>query len=760
MSSIEGIRQRLESLFAGVADAIPTTGPLTQGPKPRDLSRARGWVWELDLEGNYTWSSPEIERILGYPADDVLGKKFYAIGFKAEASEDVRTRFESGGTIQQLIVEAEHEDGRTFPILIRAMHRVDAAGEALGYRGVAQLVEGEAAPIERMTVELPTPPEEIGATTPPIYAPSWGDLFGYEDADGQIRPLEDRGDLQDMLSEDQADRLVIPLQVQDEIIGVIELEGKPDGTSWHEDERALANAVAHELAITLQDARSYQLTQQALEEMREADRLKSQFLANMSHELRTPLNSIIGFSRVILKGIDGPITETQEQDLSAIYNAGQHLLGLINNILDISKIEAGKMELAFTDVDLAEIIRGVMATAVGLVKDKPIELIVDIPEQLPLIQADNIRIRQVLLNLVSNAAKFTEEGHIGISARTIQRGQRNEVVIAVFDTGPGIDQDDQERIFEPFSQVDASPTRKTGGTGLGLSICKHLVELHGGMIWVESIPTEGSTFAFTLPFEPELQTLRVSAPLILGIDDETTALLQYREILEGAGYRFHALSRPDQSLQVSMTLRPAAIILDLLTKEGPTTWKALIELTDEPSLRDLPILLADLDEQSDTGILFPVWHWIAEGRSDEEFCAALRRVAAPSVGKPYILALEQDTNRWAEMLAAVETIQCADLEQSETVQELIDQARDHAPDAILLNFALPNNQSSKALESLLQASELYQIPIIGFFPSTITEEAFEDLARFVGSMRDELSRSRTDHLGQILRGISETVPIR
>lgn len=760
MSSIEGIRQRLESLFAGVADAIPTTGPLTRGVLPRDLSRARGWVWELDLEGNYTWSSPEIERILGFHADDVLGKKFYAIGFTDEVSEDIRARFESGDTIQQLIVEAEHKDGRTFPILIRAMHRVDAAGEVLGYRGVAQLVEGEAPSTERMAVEVPTPPDEIGATTPPIYAPSWGDLFGYEDTEGQIRPLEDRGDLHKMLSEDQTDRLVIPLQVQDEIIGVIELEDKPDGNPWQEDERALANAIAHELAITLQDARSYQLTQQALEEMREADRLKSQFLANMSHELRTPLNSIIGFSRVILKGIDGPITETQEQDLNAIYNAGQHLLGLINNILDISKIEAGKMELAFTDIDLAEIIRGVMATAVGLVKDKPIELIVDIPEKLPLVQADNIRIRQVLLNLVSNAAKFTEQGHIGISARTIQRGHRNEVVVAVFDTGPGIDQDDQERIFEPFSQVDASPTRKTGGTGLGLSICKHLVELHGGMIWVESIPTEGSTFAFTLPFEPEKQMLRVSAPLILGVDDETPALLQYREILEGAGYRFHALSRPDQVVQVSMTLRPAAIILDLLGEENSQAWKTLIELTKEPSLRELPILLSDLDEHSDTGLIFPVYYWVSEGCSDEELCAALNQLVAGSGEQPYVLALEQDTTRWAEMLATVESLQCAELEQAETLQDLISQAQDRNPDAILVNLSLPNNQSIKALDTLLRTNEFRQIPILGFFPSEISNDALEDLARFVQSMREDIAESRTDHLDHILRGISASVPIR
>jgi signal transduction histidine kinase len=146
--------------------------------------------------------------------------------------------------------------------------------------------------------------------------------------------------------------------------------------------------------------------------------------------------------------------------------------------------------------------RSVMSTAIGLIKDKPIELVTDLPDDLPPIQGDSIRIRQVLLNLLSNAAKFTDRGQIGVSARLINQDETPQILVAVFDTGPGIEPEDQEKLFEPFSQVDASPTRKTGGTGLGLSICRHLVELHGGRIWVESTPGEGSTFVFTLPLQP------------------------------------------------------------------------------------------------------------------------------------------------------------------------------------------------------------------------------------------------------------------
>jgi signal transduction histidine kinase/DNA-binding response OmpR family regulator len=611
-------------------------------------------------------------------------------------------------------------------------------------------------PSERMAVEIPTPADQVDATTPPSFVPSWGDLLGYEDTGIAIQPLEDTKDPRDLLSEEQQDRLVIPLQVQDEIIGVIELDIKDDGGSWNEDDRALANAIAHELAITLQDARSYQLTQQALEEMREADRLKSQFLANMSHELRTPLNSIIGFSRVILKGIDGPITETQEQDLNAIYNAGQHLLGLINNILDISKIEAGKMELAFTDVDLSEIIRGVMATAVGLVKDKPIELITDIPEQLPFVQADNIRIRQVLLNLVSNAAKFTEEGHIGVSARTIQRGTRNEVVIAVFDTGPGINQEDQERIFEPFSQVDASPTRKTGGTGLGLSISRHLVELHGGVIWVESIPEEGSTFAFTLPFDPELQSSRSSAPLILGVDHDPSSLLQYREVLENSGYRFHALTKLDQCAEVAKTLQPKAILLDIADDQS-TPWLMLCSLIKDPYLRSLPILLSALEERSEQGMLFPVMEWMMVPFSDEELCSWIEQLPHPTSGEPSVLVIEQDQT-WTKILTAVESHNYADLEHAASLEEIEDLLRDRRFDAVLMNLALPNQLSLKALTTLRKNHDVVELPILGMLPEQITEDTLVALNSLFQSLDDEETTELHSHMDRILTCLNEKVP--
>lgn len=517
-SPSDPLRSRLSNLFSGLAASTPRTGRLPSVPgDPEGSAGIGGWLWETDTGGNYRWVSPEIEREIGIRPKELIGRPVDSIGITPDSAGQLHRALSQGGPVRNLRLEGQDAQGRRVSLVANALPRGEPVEGRAAYRGVFLVLgavdEAQAAPppkpqpetkpapqTGRLAVPLPQPPEELGPYTTPELAPVWGEPTAFIDDGVSVKQTAPSPD--EFLGEGDDHKLVVPISVQDVDLGELVFDVREDGQPWTEEDRALAEAVSTQLAVALQDARSNQLTQNALAEMREADRLKTQFLANMSHELRTPLNSIIGFSRVILKGIDGPITPQQEEDLKAIYNAGQHLLGLINDVLDLSKIEAGKVELAFGEVELKEILRGVMSTAEGLVKGKPIELITDIPDELPKITADSIRLRQVLLNLVSNAVKFTERGQIGVSARTIDSGGRPEIVVAVFDTGPGIAPDDQRKLFEPFSQVDTSPTRKTGGTGLGLSICRHLVELHGGRIWVESVPGEGSTFAFTLPVEP------------------------------------------------------------------------------------------------------------------------------------------------------------------------------------------------------------------------------------------------------------------
>jgi signal transduction histidine kinase/CheY-like chemotaxis protein len=294
----------------------------------------------------------------------------------------------------------------------------------------------------------------------------------------------------------------VPLTAGNQMVGVIAME---DARPHAIDDQAvnLLRALTSTLSAIVQNAQLLNEVQESNEQLRELDRLKSDFLANMSHELRTPLNSIIGFSRVILKGIDGPLTEMQEQDLSTIYNSGTHLLGLINDILDQAKINSGKMDLHLDYFDVKPVVEGVRSIGIGLIKDKPIDMRLDIASGLPKAFGDEFRTRQVLLNLVSNASKFTQNGSVMIRVYPEVHAETGKTMIRVdvVDSGIGISENDLPLLFEAFRQVDSSLTRTVGGTGLGLPIAKSLIEMQGGQMLVHSEVNVGSTFSILLPLE-------------------------------------------------------------------------------------------------------------------------------------------------------------------------------------------------------------------------------------------------------------------
>lgn len=287
--------------------------------------------------------------------------------------------------------------------------------------------------------------------------------------------------------------LVLPLRSGDTILGMLDLQSTEVG-SFAPDDVQVLQTLADQIATAIKNAELFQTAQLARADAEEANRLKSDFLANMSHEIRTPLNAIINFAYLMIMGLEGEVTSGQRDMLTRINDAGQHLLGLINDILDLAKIESGRMDLYLEEVDVRPLIEGVKSTALGLIKGKPVQVNVDLPDHLPVIQADRTRLRQVLLNLLSNAAKFTEKGSITIHA---EQTPDQHMLITVQDTGQGVAEEDLPKMFLEFVQVGP---RQTKGTGLGLPISQRFIRMHGGELWAESELGVGSTFFIKLPF--------------------------------------------------------------------------------------------------------------------------------------------------------------------------------------------------------------------------------------------------------------------
>ncbi len=524
----------------------------------------------------------------------------------------------------------------------------------------------------------------------------------------------------------------IPLRIGQRIVGVIDLQSE-ETEAFRQDDIAVLLVLADQVAVAIDNARSYELAQAAITEMRELDRLKSQFLANMSHELRTPLNSIIGFSRVIIKGIDGPVTDLQEQDLSAIYNSGQHLLRLINDILDLSKIDAGKMELAFDDVNVAELVQSVVPTVNGLIKDKPITLEQMVEPNIPIIRADAMRLRQVMINLLSNAAKFTEGGTITISAevQTNSSGQP-EVIIKVSDTGTGIALEDRNKLFQPFSQVDSSPTRKTGGTGLGLSISRRLVELHGGLIDVTSEIGKGSTFYFTLPLPKEFEGRnrlegRRDKKIVLVVDDDSQVISLYERFLQPQGYQVVALTDPAQAVERARQLSPYAITLDVMMP-GRDGWTVLADLKNNSDTRDIPVIVCSILEEDEKGFSLGASDYLVKPILEEDLLNSLDRLNG--MGDIHDVLVIDDNEKDLRLMEKIlregqyNPILAQGGPQGWEILSI------KPPQAVILDLFMPDMDGFTILEKLRTTPKFCDIPVIVVSGADLTPEQQKLLTEF------------------------------
>jgi len=507
--------------------------------------------------------------------------------------------------------------------------------------------------------------------------------------------------------------LILPLAAKGQAFGIVEMDSWDQKREYTDEQLNLALTIANQAAAVLDNALLYEEQLRTAEQLRELDKLKNQFLANMSHELRTPLNSIIGFSRVILKGIDGPVSDLQQQDLTAIYNAGQHQLGLINDILDLSRIEAGKMELNFEELNLDTLITSMLSTARGLVKEKPIQLEKTIEPDLPMVYADATRIRQILLNLLQNAAKFTEEGYIHVRA-TVEVNKNNQryVRVSVEDSGIGIAPEDQAKLFQPFSQVDSSTTRKVGGTGLGLSISRNLIELHSGEINVISEVGHGSTFYFTLPIRAERTVVDVEGDrkLVLSIDDDPRVIELYERYLNSQGYQVIPLHDPTRAVEQALELKPFAITLDVMMP-NQNGWQVIQELKSNPETSHIPVIFCTIIEDQAKGFSLGAADYLLKPILEEDLINALSKIETRrKVHSILVIDDSLDDLRLVELM--LKEIGNYNVLLAEGGQPGLDAMRQSPPDLIILDLSMPELDGFKILEAMQLEDRLRDIPVI------------------------------------------------
>jgi PAS domain S-box-containing protein len=738
------------------------------------LERSADAVFMTDVEGTIVYANPAFEKIYGFSLDEVIGANPRIIKSGVIPREQYKEFWETllnKGTISGEIVN-KTKDGRLIPIEGTNSPILDEDGNILGFLAIhtdiTQRKEDEEALNRRN--EYLAASAEIGRLVTStldleaIYERAVNlvvERFGFyhasifindelginaylQEATGaagqkmkdrkHFLPIGSRSTVGEatrsgevvvvnnttldsfhrpnpLLPETKAEA-AIPLRIGNRIIGALDIQST-EVDAFSEDDIAILQLLTDQISVGIDNARSYNLAQQAVEEMREVDRLKSQFLANMSHELRTPLNSIIGFARVILKGIDGPITDLQQQDLTAIFNSGQHLLGLINDVLDLSRIEAGKMDLTFDEVNITDLIGSVMSTAAGLVKDKPVNMVSAVAENLPMVKADAMRIRQVLINFISNAAKFTEEGEIIIKAdlEESDKGQP-EVMIKVIDSGPGIAKEDQAKLFQAFSQVDASLTRKVGGSGLGLSICHHLIQMHNGQIGVQSALGEGSTFYFSIPILQNKAKAEENngKQVILAIDDDPQIISLYERYLEPKGFQVIGLTDPAKARQRVEELKPFAITLDIMMP-GYDGWQVLTDLKSSPETRDTPVVVCSIVEDEEKGFSLGAADYLVKPIHEDDLLASLDRLNGDGSIRE-VLVIDDDPNDLrllGKMLSEQGKYKAILAEGGPAGWNAI---KSQAPHAVVLDLFMPEMDGFTILEQMRNDKNLRNKPVI------------------------------------------------
>ncbi len=462
-------------------------------------------------------------------------------------------------------------------------------------------------------------------------------------------------------------------------------------------------------------------------QLRSADQTKSRFLSNMSHEFRTPLNSILALSRLLLDRTDGDLTLEQEKQVTFIHQAADAFSAQINDLLDLAKIEANKVNVKPREFMAEEIFSGLRGILKPLLADKSIELVFESMASLPPLFTDDAKLVQILRNFLSNAIKFTHQGEIRVSARPGDDGQT--VLFSVADTGIGIAPEDHERIFDEYTQVETAQQGKPKGTGLGLPISRKLAELLGGHVTVQSRPGEGATFTITIPVryapakDEQVAALApgdITRHPVLVVEDDAATQLVYQSYLKDSGFKVFPAQSIREARQTLQRMKPTAIVLDILMPdENEDGWSFLTEIKANPATRDIPVIVASLLEEQDKGLSLGAEDYCVKPIERNWLLGKLSDLARRAPLKKILIIDDEEVARYI-LKGHLAGTGYTSLEASDGTADLI-LAEAEQPDVIFLDLTMPGMDGFEVLQRLKANPATRAIPVIISTSKTLDE---------------------------------------
>jgi len=562
--------------------------------------------------------------------------------------------------------------------------------------------------------------------------------------------------------------LGVPLLRRGSMIGALEVT-RSTVRPFTDQQIELATNFADQAVIAIENVRLFDEIQDKSRQLAEASKHKSQFLANMSHELRTPLNAIIGVTEMLHEDARDLKREYELEPLERVLRAAKHLLALINGILDLSKIEAGKMDIHIDSFAIAPLIEDVVQTIGMMAAKNGNEVVVNCAADIGTMRSDQTRIRQTLLNLASNANKFTERGTVTIGAKRVIEEGREWVTIAVTDTGIGLTPEQMGKLFQDFVQADTSTTRKYGGTGLGLAISRRFCQMMGGDIMIASEPGRGSTFTIRLPTEVGIAQLAAAVrdaagprprvppsagSMILVVDDDQSVLDLTERFLTREGFSVLTASGGQEGLRLAREFHPAAITLDVMMPDLDG-WTVLAAIKGDPELADIPVILMTIVDEKNRGYSLGATDYMVKPVDRERLSGVLRNICG-AVGRQVFLVDDDDMMRRGMRLALEQDgWQVSEAENGRIALARLAETR---PDIIMLDLMMPEMDGFEFLVEMRRQAEWRDIPVLVVTAKNLTvaerSRLNDDVARVLqkgASGLDELLRE----IGRILPGLIE-----